>query len=62
MREIRLSGSVRGAGREVRPYRDLPLPMRKHGAFRSPRPCCRMEPLKQASRPEGRLADGQNSG
>jgi hypothetical protein len=36
--------------------------MRKHGAFRSPRPCCRMEPLKQASRPEGRLADGQNSG
>jgi hypothetical protein len=24
MREIRLSGSVRGADREVRPYRDLP--------------------------------------
>jgi hypothetical protein len=28
MREIRPSGSVRGADREVRPYRDTLLPMR----------------------------------
>ena len=28
MREIRPSGSVRGAGREVRPYRDPIIPMR----------------------------------
>jgi hypothetical protein len=31
MREIRLSGSVRGADREVRPYRDHPNAHAKHG-------------------------------
>jgi hypothetical protein len=33
MREIRPSGSVRGAGREVRPYRDIPIPMRSSASF-----------------------------
>jgi hypothetical protein len=33
MREIRLSGSVRGAGREVRPYRDPLFPMRSMVGF-----------------------------
>jgi hypothetical protein len=33
MREIRLSGSVRGAGREVRPYRDPLIPMRSSVPF-----------------------------
>jgi hypothetical protein len=33
MREIRLSGSVRGAGREVRPYRDPPISHAKHGGL-----------------------------
>ena len=33
MREIRQSGSVRGVRRKPYPYRDHPLPMRKHGAL-----------------------------
>ena len=33
MREIRLSGSVRGAGCEVRPYRDPLMPMRSMVGF-----------------------------
>ena len=34
MREIRLSGSVRGAGRKVRPYRDPLIPMRSSVGLR----------------------------
>jgi len=33
MRETRLSGSVRGANREVRPYRDPLIPMRSMVGF-----------------------------
>jgi hypothetical protein len=35
MREIRPSGSVRGANRKVRPYRDIPNPMRSSAYFDS---------------------------
>ncbi len=33
MREIRPSGSVRGAGREVRPYRDHLIPVQSTAPF-----------------------------
>jgi len=52
MREIRQSGSVRGVWRNPYPYRDLPIAHAKHGAFRSPRRCCPMEPLKQQAAPK----------
>ena len=51
MREIRLSGSVRGAGREVRPYRDPPNSDAKQRGLLLVLPRMLEEPQKQQAAP-----------
>jgi len=65
MREIRPSGSVRGADREVRPYRDPLIPMRSSALFAGRAEASDGGPRRQQAAPEDDLqfmVDPSNGG